>query len=44
MQFKKSKKKKNRKNKTMNDYVKLIQSIKNEYQRLALENELLKKR
>ena len=44
MQFKKLKKKKNRKNRTMNDYAKLIQSIKNEYQRLALENELLKKR
>ena len=34
---------KNRKNKTINDYVKLIQSIKKEYQRLVLENELLKK-
>ena len=29
---------KNRKNKTINDYAKLIQSIKKEYQRLALEN------
>ena len=28
---------KNRKNKTINDYAKLIQSIKKEYQRLALE-------
>ena len=42
MQFKKLKKK-NRKNKTINDYAKLIQSIRKEYQRLALENELLKK-
>ena len=30
---------KNRKNKTINDYAKLIQSIKKEYQRLTLENE-----
>ena len=42
MQFRKLKKK-NRKNKTINDYAKLIQSIRKEYQRLALENELLKK-
>ena len=31
---------KNRKNKTINDYAILIQSIKKEYQRLVLENEL----
>ena len=35
---------KNGKNKTISDYAKLIQSIKKEYQRLTLENELLKKR
>ena len=35
---------KNGKNKTITDYAKLIQSIKKEYQRLTLENELLKKR
>ena len=34
---------KNRKNKTINDYSKLIQSIRKEYQRLALENEIFKK-
>ena len=34
---------KNGKNKTISDYAKLIQSIKKEYQRLTLENELLKK-
>ena len=34
---------KNKKNKTINDYAKLIQLIKKEYQKLALENELLKK-
>ena len=34
---------KNRKNKTINDYAKLIQSIRKEYQRLALENEIFKK-
>ena len=33
---------KNRKNKTINDYEKLIQSIKKEYQRLL--NQLLKKK
>ena len=32
------------KNKTMNDYAKLIQSIKKEYQKLAIENDLLKKK
>ena len=31
-----------KKNKIINDYAKLIQSIKKEYQKLALENELLK--
>ena len=40
MQFKKLKKK-NRKNKTINDYAKLIQSIKRKYQRLGLEDDLL---
>ena len=36
---------KNKKNpKTINDYAKLIQSIKKEYQKLALENEILKKK
>ena len=30
-------------NKTINYYAKLIQSIKKEYQKFALENELLKK-
>ena len=39
--FKKWKKKKT-KNKTVNNYAKLIQSIKKEYQKLALENDLLK--
>ena len=39
--FKKWKKKKT-KNKTINNYAKLIQSIKKEYQKLALENDLLK--
>ena len=34
---------KNKKKKTINDYAKLIQLIKKEYQKLALENELLKK-
>ena len=34
---------KSKKNKTINDYAKLIQLIKKEYQKLALENELLKK-
>ena len=33
---------KNKRNKTINDCAKLIQLIKKEYQRLALENELLK--
>ena len=33
---------KKQKNKKINDYAKLIQSIKKEYQKLALENELLK--
>ena len=29
--------------KKINDYARLIQSIKQEYQKLALENEILKK-
>ena len=32
------------KNKTINDSEKLIQSIKEEYQKLALQNDLLKKK
>ena len=35
---------KDKKNETINDYTKLIQSIKKEYQSLALENKLFKKR
>ena len=35
---------KNRINKTINDYAKLIQSIKKVYQRLVIENELFKKK
>ena len=35
--------KKKKKNRVINDYAKLIQSIKKEYQKLALENEILKK-
>ena len=35
---------KNKKDKIINDYAKLIQSIKKEYQRLVLENEVLKKK
>ena len=35
---------KEKKNKTIDDYAKLIQSIKKEYQKLALENDLLKKK
>ena len=35
--------KKNKKDKIINDYAKLIQSIKKEYQRLAVENEVFKK-
>ena len=34
---------KNKKDKIINDYAKLIQSIKKEYQRLAVENEVFKK-
>ena len=34
---------KNKKSKVINDYAKLIQSIKKEYQKLVLENDLLKK-
>ena len=39
---KKKQNKQTKKTKTINDYVKLIQSIKKEYQKLALENEILK--
>ena len=35
---------KNKNKRTINDYTKLIQPIEKEYQRLALENELLKKK
>ena len=38
------KEEKTKKNKTVNDYAKLIQSIKKEYQKLALENDLSKKK
>ena len=38
------KKKNKKKNKTINDNAKLIQSLKKEYQKLALENYLLKKK
>ena len=41
---KKQMKKKTKKPETINDYAKLIQSIKKEYQKLALENEILKKK
>ena len=37
-------KKNKKKNKTINDYAKLIQSLKKEYQKLALENYSLKKK
>ena len=40
--FQKIEEEKNKKNKTINDYAKLIQSIKKEYQKLALEKDLLK--
>ena len=36
--------KKQKKDKTINDYAKLIQSINKEYQKLAFENDLLKKK
>ena len=39
--FQKIEEEKNKTNKTINDYAKLIQSIKKEYQKLALENDLL---
>ena len=39
----KTEEEKNKKNKVINDYAKLIQSIKKEYQKLVLENDLLKK-
>ena len=35
---------KNKNKRTINDYTKLIQPIEKEYQRLALENDLLKKK
>ena len=40
--FQKIEEEKNKINKTINDYAKLIQSIKKEYQKLALEKDLLK--
>ena len=40
--FQKIEEEKNKTNKTINDYAKLIQSIKKEYQKLALEKDLLK--
>ena len=40
--FQKIEEEKNKKNKTINDYAKLIQSIKKENQKLALEKDLLK--
>ena len=39
----KAEEEKNKKSKVINDYAKLIQSIKKEYQKLVLENDLLKK-
>ena len=39
----KTEEEKNKKSKVINDYAKLIQSIKKEYQKLVLENDLLKK-
>ena len=43
--FKKKEEEKNKKqNKTINDYTKLIQSMKKQFQKLALENEILKKK
>ena len=41
--FIKQKKKKTKKDKIINDFAKLIQSIKKEYQTLAVENEVFKK-
>ena len=40
----KQEKKKTKKNKKINDFPKLIKSIKKEYQQLALKNDLLKKK
>ena len=40
--FQKIEEEKNKINKTINDYANLIQSIKKEYQKLALEKDLLK--
>ena len=40
--FQKIEEEKNKINKTINDYAKLIQSIKKEYQKLAIEKDLLK--
>ena len=39
----KNEEEKSKKNKTINDYAKLIKSIKKEYQKFALENDLKKK-
>ena len=41
---KKEEEKNKKQNKTINDYTKLIQSMKKEFQKLALENEILKKK
>ena len=42
--IKKIEEEKNKKSKTISDYAELIQSINKEYQKLALENDLLKKK
>ena len=41
---KKEEEKNKKQNKTINDYTKLLQSMKKEFQKLALENEILKKK
>ena len=41
---KKEEEKNKKQNKTINDYTKLIQSMKKQFQKLALENEILKKK
>ena len=41
---KKEEEKNKKQNKTINDYTKLIQSMKKEFQKLALEKEILKKK
>ena len=41
---KKEEEKNKKQNKTINDYTKLIQSMKKQFQKLALENEVLKKK